>query len=299
MILVTGATGHVGAELVAQLAAAGRPVRAMTRRPDATDLPSGVEVVYGDADDPTSLDRAFAGAERAFLMSAQAIGSAPGPTHDQHLIDAATRAGLSHVVKLSVYQGGDGDDAIARWHRAAEATLTGSGLTWTLLRPGRFMSNALQWSAMIRRGDQVQLPFAQRPSASVDPADIAAVALAALTTDRHGGRTYQLTGPEVLTPADELGILAELLGRPLRPVDPGTDATRAGMIRAGVPAEVVDAIVHRTLHSDTGTEVLDTVGTILHRPPGTFRQWARNQTVRWPERWQLATAERPATIQHI
>ncbi len=294
MILVTGATGHVGAELVAQLVAAHHPVRAMTRRPDAADdMPPGAQVVYGDATDPSSLDRAFAGAERAFLMSAQAVGSDPEPTHDQHLVNAAQRAGLGHLVKLSVYEGGERDDAIGRWHHAAEATVTGSGLPWTLLRPGRFMSNALQWAPMIRRGDEIPVPFAQRPSASIDPADIAAVAVAALTDDRHAGRAYRLTGPEVLTPTEELGILGELLARPLRPVDPGVDATRAGMVRAGVPAAVVEAIMHRTLHSDTGTEVLGTVATILGRTPTTFRTWAQNQTNRWPERWR---SDRSAVI---
>lgn len=77
MILVTGATGHVGGELVRRLVAAGEPVRAMTRRPAEARLPEGVEAVYGDADDPASLDPAFACTEGAFLMSAQGVGTAP------------------------------------------------------------------------------------------------------------------------------------------------------------------------------------------------------------------------------
>jgi uncharacterized protein YbjT (DUF2867 family) len=276
MILVTGATGQVGGELVAWLAAQAVPARAMTRRPHTTDWPPRIEAVYGDAEDPASLDAAFDGADRAFLMSAQAVGSAEHPTHDLRLVQAARRAGVRHVVKLSVYSGGTGDDVLAAWHREAEAAVTGSGMGWTLLRPGRFMSNALQWVPMLRRGDTVHAPFATRPAAPIDPADIAAVALAALTTDGHRNVGYQLSGPQVLTPEDELGILAKVLNRPLRLVEVPVEAAKAGMIAAGMPAAVVDAILARTLDSDEGAEVLPTVARILGRPPTTFAQWAEN-----------------------
>jgi uncharacterized protein YbjT (DUF2867 family) len=274
MILVTGATGNVGAELVAQLAARGEPVRAMTRRPEAVRFPAGVEVVRGDFDDPASLDAALAGADRAFLMSAQMPGSAQGPTHDLQLVEAARRAGVGRVVKLSVYDGGAGDDPIGRWHRQAEAAVMESGMDWTMLRPGRFMSNALQWAPMIRRGDTVAVPFATRPSASIDPADVAAVALLALTGEGHGKVAYQLSGPQALTPAEELHILAQTLGRRLRLVEPSVEDVRAGMLAAGMSAPVVDAIVTRTLSGDDGTELLPTVADLLGRPPGTFAAWA-------------------------
>jgi uncharacterized protein YbjT (DUF2867 family) len=274
MIVVTGATGHVGGELLAQLAAAGRPVRAMTRRPDALRAPAGVEVVYGDAEDPASLDAAFAGADRAFLMSAQLVGTAQRPTHDIALAEAAKRAGITHVVKLSVYSGGGRDDPIGRWHREAEAAVTDSGLRWTLLRPGRFASNALQWAPMIQRGDTVHLAFADRAAATIDPADVAAVAAAALTSDAHHGSAYQLSGPEALTPHEELAILADALGRRLHPVEVDAETVREGMLRSGMPEPVIDAIMARTLDSDEGTEVLPTVSQVLRRPPQTFAQWA-------------------------
>src|SRR2546422_4642637 len=172
MILVTGATGHVGGELVAQLAALGEPVRGMTRRPAAVSFPAGVEAVYGDFDDPASIDAAFAGVDRAFVMSAQPPGSTEHPTHELMLAGAARRAGVGHVVKLSVYDGGAGDDVIGAWNREAEAAGVESGLDWTLLRPGRFMSNALQWAPMIRRGDTVNVPFAFPPALPIEPAAI-------------------------------------------------------------------------------------------------------------------------------
>jgi uncharacterized protein YbjT (DUF2867 family) len=273
MIVVTGATGHVGSALAAQLAASREPVRAMTRRPSAATFPPGVEVVYGDAEDRASLDMAFRGADRAFLMSAQAPGSAEHPTQDLALVEAARRAGVRQVVKLSVYDGGETDDVIGAWHREAEAAVTASRMEWTLLRPGRFMSNALQWASEIRRGDTVHIPFAHRPAAPIDPADIAAVAALLLTTGAGRTTSYQLSGPEVLTPSDELELLGKALGRSLRLIEPDVEATRAGMLTGGMPAAVVDAIVARVGGSE-GAAVLPTVTQLLGRPPATFSTWA-------------------------
>ncbi|MFJ9540879.1 NAD(P)H-binding protein [Streptomyces sp. NPDC101225] len=280
MILVTGATGHVGGELVRRLADAGRPVRAMTRRPARARLPEGVEAVYGDADDPASLAAAFAGVSGAFLMSAQAVGTAPGPTHDLALAQAAARAGVRRLVKLSVLDAGAGTDVIARWHAEAESAVTdpSRNWAWTLLRPGRFMSNALQWAGQLRTGDEVAVPFADRPAASVDPADLADIAAQALTADGHAGATYELSGPQSLTPVEELSVLGEVLGRALRANALPPQAARAGMERYGFPAEVVDAIMRRTLESDRGAEVLPTAEKLLGRPARTFAQWARAHT---------------------
>lgn len=276
MILVTGATGHVGGELVRRLAATGEDVRAMTRRPAEARLPSAVQAVYGDADDPGSLAAAFAGAECAFLMSAQAVGTASAPTHDLALAEAAARAGVRRVVKLSVLDGGAGTDPIARRHATAEAAVTDPARewAWTLLRPGRFMSNALQWAAQLRVGDEVNIPFADRPAASVDPGDVAEVAGRALMSDERGGAIYELSGPQSLTPADELSILGEVLGRDLRLVEVPEETARAGMERHGFPPEVVDAIMRRTLRSDRGAEVLPTVERALGRPGRRFAEWA-------------------------
>lgn len=162
MIVVTGATGHVGGELVAQAAERNLPVRAVTRRPDPVAFPPGVEVVYGNFDEPASIDAAFDGADRAFLMSTQVPGSAAAPTHDLLLAQAARRAGVRHVAKLSVLDGGAGEDAIGVWHREAEAAVVDSGMDWTLLRPGRFMTNTLGWAPMISQGDTVQVPSPRR-----------------------------------------------------------------------------------------------------------------------------------------
>jgi uncharacterized protein YbjT (DUF2867 family) len=277
MILVTGATGNVGRELVRQLAARGQSVRAMTRRPEAAQFPKGVEIVRGDFDDPLSVGPAFAGIDRMFFMSAEGAGSKPAPTHEHVAAGIARSAGVRHIVKLSVLGGGGAnlDDPITRWHQAAEAAIRNSGIDWTLLRPGRFMSNALQWAPMIKRDGKVRIAFALRLAAAIDPSDVAAVAVCALTEAGHIGKTYELSGPEALTPAQELDILGKLLGRKLELIPLSEEAAREGMRRMGMSEETVAATLRRVATSTHGTEILPTARQLTGRAPHSFAEWAQ------------------------
>lgn len=273
MIVVHGATGHVGSELVKQLAQAGHHVRALSRRPQQSTEPN-ISWVSADAASGDGLDAAFRGADRAFLMSAEEIKAGERPVQVPRLVASAVRAGVRQLVLLSVFSGGNGADVIAEFWRHVEDAVRESGASWTILRPGRFMSNALQWIPMLARGDEVQVPFARRKVASIDPTDIAAVAAAALTSTAHAGQCYQLTGGEPLSPAEELTILGEQLQRPLRALDAPLEALRAGMARHGITGPVLEAILARMDTSD-GSEPLPTVQQLLGRSPRTFRQWAR------------------------
>jgi uncharacterized protein YbjT (DUF2867 family) len=129
---------------------------------------------------------------------------------------------------------------------------------------------------MVRSGDTVTIPFCTRPATPIDSADVAAVAVAAFTSDRHRGAGYQLSGPQMLTPEDELRIHADALGRPLRFVEPPVEAARTQMIRYGMPEQVVDAVIARVLSDDDGgARVLPTVTDVLGRSPTAFAQWAK------------------------
>jgi uncharacterized protein YbjT (DUF2867 family) len=274
MILVTGATGHVGGEIVTQLAQRGVRVRAMTRNPDRVEFAPGVELVRGDFDDPASVDAACRGIEGVFLMTAQMPGRTEAPAHDILVARAACGAGVRRVVKLSVLGAGQTRvDPLLDWHRKAEAAVEQSGLDWTLLRPGRFMSNALQWADMIRREGKVVTPFADRRAASIDPADVAAVAVCALTESGHAGKAYPLSGLEVLTPRQEANIIAKALGRPLELVPLSNEAARQGMLRSGMSAAIVDSILAQIAADDSGFELLSTVAEITGRPPRPFQDW--------------------------
>ncbi|WIX88740.1 NAD(P)H-binding protein [Amycolatopsis sp. DG1A-15b] len=263
MFLVTGATGNVGAEVVSALAAAGAPVRALVRRPDVT-LPDGVEAAVGDLGSPGSLTDALKGVEGVFLLSG--YDDASGVLRD---------AGVRRVVLLS---GGsaaleDLDNAVSRYMTLSERAVRESGLDWTFLRPRAFMSNALRWLPQLRSGDTVRVQFPDVPVACIDPADIAAVAVAALAGG-HEGRVYDLTGPVAMRPVEQVSALASVLGRDLRFVGLSNDETRVEL-EAGMPREYVDAFwnfyVEGTLDEAT---VYPTVPEVTGRPARTFAQWA-------------------------
>jgi len=141
MILVTGATSNVGREVVRQLVAAERDVRVLTRDPSrVADLDARIKVVTGDLSQPETLSAALSGVDSVFALSG---GGPEQPLHDANLAEAAARAGVGHVGKMSVIGAQYGfTDLMATWHLAGERAIQQVGLPWTFLRPGEFMSNA-------------------------------------------------------------------------------------------------------------------------------------------------------------
>ncbi|MGK5533760.1 NAD(P)H-binding protein [Streptomyces sp. URMC 129] len=266
---MTGATGNVGAEVVAALTGAGQRVRALVRDPAKASLPAGAEAVAGDLNKPASLADALAGVRGLFLL--------PGYADMADTLEFAMRAGVDRVVLLSggSAETGDMDNAVARYMILSEQAVRDSGLPWTVLRPRSFMSNALRWLPQLAAGDVVRVPFADVPTASIDPADIAAVAAAALLNDGHEGQVYDLTGPEPLLPADQVAVLAGVLGRDLRCEGLSTEEARAEM-SASMPTPYVDAFfsffADGTLDEKT---VYPTVREVTGREPRTFEDWAR------------------------
>ncbi|GAB3967136.1 NAD(P)H-binding protein [Actinoallomurus acanthiterrae] len=267
MFLVTGATGNVGAEVIRALLRMDAPVRALVRRPDAP-LPDGVRPALGDLNEPGTLTAALEDVHGMFLL--------PGYADMPGLLSRAREAGVRHVVLLS---GGsaaleDMSNAISRYMTLSERAVRDSGLSWTFLRPRAFMSNVLRWTPQLRAGDTVRVPFPKVSTACVDPQDIAAVAAPALTGSGHEGRVYELTGPESLLPADQIAILAKVLGRDLRCVGLSDEETRVEMEQS-MPTAYVDAFFRfyvdgildeSTIHPD--------VQRVTSRPPRTFEQWA-------------------------
>ncbi|WP_116199120.1 NAD(P)H-binding protein [Amycolatopsis circi] len=279
MILVTGATGTVGGAVLARLSSDGVAATALTRRPAAARLPPGTRVVAGDLGAPESLPRALAGIDSVFLMS-------PGHCkafHDANLVDAAAEAGVRRIVQLSsagVAEAADSgeDNALARWHRDAEDALRSSGLEWTILRPGEFMSNALAWAESIRADGTAATPAPDLVQAPVDPADIAAVAVEALREPGHAGKTYALSGPEQLSAADQIAVLGAVLGRGVE-VRPISLAQHRSAMARRHPEETVAGVLEALEQAlarpgNVRAECVPTVPGLLGRPAATFRQWA-------------------------
>lgn len=268
VILVTGATGNAGAEVARAVAAEGHPVRALTRDPGSARLPAGVTAVQGDLTAPDTLDGAFDDVSAVFLLAG--YPDAPG------LLARMAEAGVRRVVLLSTgaVEGGNLDNYVVRFNVVSEAAVRDSALTWTVLRPSGFMSNALRWRPQLRDGDTVREPFADLPVAVIDPFDIGVVAARALTEQEHAGHSYRLTGPAALLPAERLAILGQVLGRDLHLI-PQSDGEARSAMSAAMPAPLVEAFFE---FSRGGTylddQVTGTTEALLGRPPRTFRDWA-------------------------
>ncbi|WP_331742523.1 NAD(P)H-binding protein [Streptomyces sp. NBC_01006] len=274
MILVTGATGTVGREVVRRLPADLR-FRVMSRNPERiVGLRAPAEAVHGDYRDRRSLVRALRGVSAAFLVTADIGGDG-----DARFIRAARSADVRHIVKLSAAAVADpgADDLITRWQRGNEELLRGSGMEWTLLRPRSFMSNTLSWAATVRAERVVRALCGPLGNACVDPRDIADVAVRALTGDGHAGRSYTLTGPEAITAAQQTAQLAQLLGRPLRFEELGPEQARAAL-RGRYPHDLVEALLESAQRQRAGVkaQVDGTVPVLLGRPAGSFHAWARD-----------------------
>jgi uncharacterized protein YbjT (DUF2867 family) len=274
MILVTGASGTVGSEVVKLLVAAGEKVRAMTRDPAKVKLDPKVEVVAGDFAKPESLDAAVAGADRVFSLST-------GPelaAHDASLVRASAKAGARHLVKLSVLgAGGAAHNGITAWHNAGEQAIRESGLSWTFVRPCGFMSNALNWVGPVKALGKVFAPYADGKTAPVHPRDIAAVAAAALTAAGHEGKEYPLTGGEALSMAEQVKILSDAVGKPIQYIPVSDETAREGMLKAGTPEALVESLIALAaiVRSGGAAQVLPTVERVLGRKPLTFAEWAQ------------------------
>ncbi|WP_101785944.1 NAD(P)H-binding protein [Nonomuraea indica] len=263
-ILVTGATGTVGRQLVAELVQAGHVVRALTRDPGRAALPEGVEVVAGDMADPDTLVPAFDGVTAAHLINFAGDDYAP-LEHGDRIVELAVKAGVQRVTVL----GGRADGPLERALAATE-------LEWTLLHPVEFMANTLRWwTHSVRYEGVVKEPFGDRLSAMVHEKDIAAVAAVALTETGHGGRTYTLTGPQALTTREKVRILGAALGTEIAFVELSEDEARAQWRAVGMGEETIGFLVEALGNTpEEGYTVVPTVEQVTGRPARSFAAWA-------------------------
>jgi len=272
-VLVTGATGRVGRLVVAELLQAGVPVRALTRRPSASELPAGVEVFAGDLAAPESLDAALQGVGAVFLLWT-APPATVGAVVDR--LAARTRRVVflssPHQTPHPFFQQ---PNASAALHAGIERSIADAGLASTMIRPGMFASNVTFWWAdAIRNGGVVRWPYGAAETAPIDERDIAAVAARALYEDGHDGGDYVVTGPESLSHTQQVGIIAEAIGRPIRFEELSPDEFRRAT-EGSWPLPVVNMLL-AAWGATMGRPayVTSTLADIVGRPARTFRQWA-------------------------
>ncbi|NUP50151.1 MAG: NAD(P)H-binding protein [Catenulispora sp.] len=279
MLLITGATGNTGRELVHELDVRQADFRVLVRDPArAAALPSRAHRVIADLEEPTTLRAAFDGVEKLFLLT-QGTGMAQA----ENAIAAARNAGVKHIVHLSSFHAGfDPVPAMGRWHRDREDAIRASGIPATFLRCGGFMTNALDWARSIREDGYVFDATGPGKVAPIAAADIAAVAARALTEDGHTDQIYTLTGSQAFTTAEMVDILAAALGRDIRV---RTAATPEEAVKArfpqGAPPALATALIEtvQVARADTIGFRTDTVARLLGREPMTFRQWCDQNTV--------------------
>jgi uncharacterized protein YbjT (DUF2867 family) len=279
MILITGATGTTGREVVGELQRLGASgVRAVVRDPARASFvrDAGFETVEGDFDRPETLDAALEGVERALLLTP------PSPltyVYQRDFIEAAKRAGVRRVVKLSAV-GADADapEGFGKWHGQAEEFLKASGLGWTILRPNFFMQNLLGQAHAIATQGAIYQPGGDARASLIDARDIASVAARALTDEGHEGKTYTLTGPEALSYAEAAAKIAEATGKDVRYVSLTPEQFREGALAQGLPEWLVSALelLNELFASGDAAEVTEDVRRVGGKEPTTFGEFARD-----------------------
>jgi uncharacterized protein YbjT (DUF2867 family) len=276
-ILITGATGTIGSFLVDQLTAQGKKLRVLTRsREKARELETrGINAFIGDFADPETLSPALEEVEKLLLLSS----ATPRQVELQgNLIEAARKAGVRHLIKLSASCAGpDLPTPIKRWHYETEQQIIRSGICYTFLRPNCFMQNTLKWANTIRDKGLFYMPIEDAVVSQVDARDIAAVAVAVLTSGGHEGQTYEITGPEALSFEDVAAHLSSVLGEKIRYVRTSFEESCEHMIESGMEEWLAAAVTqtYRFMKDGGAAHVTDVVARLTGHEPIAFREFAR------------------------
>ena len=278
MILICGATGKTGRQLLNLLKASGIPARAIVRDPaKAAGLRDrGFEVVIGDLGDREVLAGALKNVDHAFLLMANSENQC---TVEKQFIDAAQTAGTRHIVKLSAIGADSSSTAVLkRYHGQAEDYLKQSGLVHTIIQPGFFMDNMLNCAQTIARDNSFSLPMGAGKSGVVDIRDVAEVALAALTRPGHENKTWVVTGPEILSFAEIAVIFSAVLGRQISYVDSPPDEFREQLLKWGQSDWYVAAALQlfELNRQNKNAKITGDFEAVTGRAPRSMRQFVQD-----------------------
>ncbi|MEU9481690.1 NAD(P)H-binding protein [Streptomyces sp. NPDC048191] len=284
MIVVTGAAGTVGSDVVALLRAQGAHVRALVRAGSAVPAgwDAGVEVMAADFTDPASLDVALADADVVYLLVAV---HPEMDAHERNVIDAAARTGRHPRIVLhaaaGVGQHGEGVRFLTA-HTAGFAHLGASGLPWTVLAPNGFFQNFLGMAEAVRSG-RLALPAGTGSVSYVDTRDVAQAAVTVLTGDGHDGAFYTLTGPAALTHAEIAGVLGQAAGHPVTYEAADPQAALAGLLAGGWDPWRAQGMVelYGLYAADGASAVTTDVEKLTGRPARSFAAFAAEHAAAW------------------
>ncbi|MCR6488742.1 NAD(P)H-binding protein [Amycolatopsis sp. OK19-0408] len=262
-VLVIGAYGTVGSQVVEGLLSAGIPVRGTSRRPRPGAVPDGVEISRFDAAEPETWPAVLDGVRKVFLYA--------NPDGLAEFARAARAAGVDHIVLLSsaaVVEPAARHSASAKLHAAVETAVRESGLAWTFLRPTTFAGLQLRWAPAIRAGEVLRIPFPRVCTASIHERDIADVAVRALAGAGHEGQAYWLTGPQALAQQEYIDAIGAVLGRSIDVVELAEDDCEPKLspsfVRTMTELMKAPCVVTSAVEDVTGA------------PARSFRQWAED-----------------------
>ncbi|MFD6072999.1 MULTISPECIES: NmrA family NAD(P)-binding protein [Amycolatopsis] len=271
-VLVTGATGTIGAALIPALRSRGVAVRAMTRDPELS-IP-GAETVVADLRDPEAVGAALKGVDTAFLNSP----SAPDAASLQiRFADLARDAGVNRLVLLSQYAAhADSPVRFLRWHAEVEAHVRSLGIEYTVLRPNLYLQALLAFAGTIAQGF-FAAPIGDAAVSAIDTRDIADAAAAVLAGTGHAGRIYTLTGPRAVTHGQIAQALSTATGRNV--VFHDTSADRfAAALNGLLPPWQIDGLIEDYAHYARGeaAEVHTAVADLTGKPARDVTDFARD-----------------------
>jgi uncharacterized protein YbjT (DUF2867 family) len=270
MILVTGATGTVGTEVVNELLEKeARFCAGVHSRP--LDI-QGVESRTLDYDRPGTLPAALEGVRTVYLVSYETL-------HEKVMVAAARDAGVDRIVMQSAWRAADEGFISGRWHREVERVIEGSGVAWTFLRPNMFMQNLLTVHGESIRQEHAFYESAEDARVSyIDARDVARVAARVLTGSGHDGKAYDLSGPEAVTHDEIAEVLTRVLGRTIRFVRISDEEFRQRWTAAGVSEEEAEAWVDISRYFRTGAcrDMTTAVHDLTGRAPATLAELCRD-----------------------
>ncbi|QNF32309.1 SDR family oxidoreductase [Adhaeribacter swui] len=279
-ILVSGATGTVGTELIEALSSENVRVRAGVHsiiKGDRFRVFPNVDLVEIDFARPETLRVAYTGVTRVFQITPFVENQVE---IEKQLVDMAKEVGVKQIVKLSA-SGADAEPGIqmGRWHHQGEQYLQNSGIPFTILRPTSFMQNFITYEgASILQEGKIYQPLGTGKVSYIDANDIAAVAQVVLTQPNYYGRILDISGPEAISVEEVAAILSRVSGRTITYVDVPEEAARQAMSSHHMPEWMINAMLelNQTLKAGYGANVTNTVAQITGRPARTFTEFAQN-----------------------
>jgi uncharacterized protein YbjT (DUF2867 family) len=287
MILITGASGNVGREVVKQALAVGLTIRATFRSPKtAAKAPAGLDGVIMDYSKPETIRPALHGVEKILLVGPP-VRDLPGL--EANLIKEVRATGGKHIVKLSAL--GGRESMFPSGHRDSEENIEASGLPYTFLRPNGFMQNLVNYNAGTIRSRNAFYGCQGNGAVSmVDIRDIAAVAVIVLAATGHEGKAYTLTGGEALTNGHVAEKISRVAGRKISYVDLTPAEFKKAILSAGAPEWSAEALLdlQRLYREGNASLVSDDVERLTGRKPITFDQFARDYAFAFQDEEKVA-----------